>query len=312
LQSSALQTSSSSLYRGRFAPSPTGELHFGSLVAAVGSYLDARRAHGKWLVRIEDVDTTRQVPGSADRIFLALETFGFCWDEAPVRQSERTDLYQSALERLEAAGRAYPCSCSRAEILGAQPASSADELRYPGWCRSGVRHPGRDLAVRFLVPFGDICFQDSIQGQICVEVAGDIGDFVIRRRDGLFAYQLAVTVDDAEQGITHVVRGADLLGSTPRQWLLQSALGLPHPVYAHLPVATDASGIKLSKSAGVASLDWGRANRELWRALRFLRQEIPQTLQDAELPEIWAWAIDHWDPTSLREVRQRANDSNTA
>ncbi|MFL6549806.1 MAG: glutamate--tRNA ligase family protein, partial [Povalibacter sp.] len=194
--SSARTTSSGrtgSLYRGRFAPSPTGDLHFGSLVAAVGSYLDARHAQGEWLIRIEDVDTTREIPGSANRIVEGLRLLGFEWTESIVRQSERTDLYRTALERLIATGHAYACSCSRAEIQSAMAdESNADEIRYPGWCRLGPRAPDRSLALRLRVTAGPICFKDLVQGELCIDVDREVGDFVIRRRDGLFAYQLAV------------------------------------------------------------------------------------------------------------------------
>lgn len=178
-------------------------------------------------------------------------------------------------------------------------------MRYPGWCRDGVRHIGRTLAMRLRVPAEQVCFDDRIQGRTCHDVHADVGDFVIRRRDGLFAYQLAVAIDDASQGITHVVRGADLLSSTPRQLLLQRLLGLPHPMYAHLPVATDRNGIKLSKSSGAAGLDLNRPSREIWHALRFLRQHPPVELRESALSEVWKWAIEHWDLAPLRGVQSQ-------
>lgn len=288
-------------YRGRFAPSPTGLLHFGSLVAAVASYLDARHAGGEWLLRMEDLDRPREVPGSADAIVQALDTLGFDWTGSIVHQSERSDLYQAALDRLLSRDLAYPCSCSRTEIQQAVAAShpDGDELRYPGWCRKQPRHPDRPCAVRLRVPDRQIAFDDHIQGRIAVDVAAEVGDFVIRRRDGLFAYQLAVVVDDAAQGITHVVRGADLLHSTPRQILLQQCLGLPTPEYAHVPVATDSNGVKLSKSAGAAVIDLSRAGEELWRALQFLRQRPPQELRAAAPATLWDWATEHWQLAAL-------------
>jgi glutamyl-Q tRNA(Asp) synthetase len=261
---------------------------------------------GEWLIRIEDVDTTREIPGSADRIVEALRLLGFQWTEPVVRQSTRTTLYATALKKLIAAGEAYLCSCSRTEIQSAQTTDSdADEMRYPGWCRDGVRHAGRQLAVRLRVPFESVCFEDRIQGRTCHDVSREVGDFVIRRRDGLFAYQLAVAIDDASQDITHVVRGADLLSSTPRQRVLQQLLGLPHPVYAHLPVATDRNGIKLAKSSGAAGLDLNRPGHEIWRALKFLRQHPPEELRASALSEIWNWAIEHWDITPLHGVRSQ-------
>ncbi|WP_324317369.1 tRNA glutamyl-Q(34) synthetase GluQRS [Povalibacter sp.] len=285
-----------SAYRGRFAPSPTGLLHFGSLVAAVASRLDARHAGGEWLIRMEDLDRPREVPGSADAILRALEILGFTWTESIVRQSERSDLYQAALDRLLSNDLAYPCSCSRSEIqqVASPDHPEGEELRYPGWCRTQLRHRDRPYAIRLRVPDGEIAFDDRIQGRIAVDVAAEIGDFVIRRRDGLFAYQLAVVVDDASQGITHVVRGADLLRSTPRQILLQRCLGLPTPEYAHVPVATDSSGIKLSKSAGAAAVDLNRPGEELWRALQFLRQDPPPELRRDHPAMLWDWATGHW------------------
>ncbi len=202
-------------------------------------------------------------------------------------------------------GRAYACSCSRAEIqaAGASATAEGDEMHYPGWCRSGVQAPHRPLATRFRVSAGTSTFEDLIQGSVSVDVDNDVGDFVIRRRDGFFAYQLAVVVDDAEQGITHVVRGADLLASTPRQLQLQQALGLPSPRYAHLPLAIDRNGVKLSKSAGAAGIDLRHPGHELWRALRFLRQDPPADLRQEPLAILWDWAIRHWRCSPLRFIR---------
>ncbi len=295
-----------STYRGRFAPSPTGPLHFGSLVAAAASYLDARRAGGEWLLRIEDLDPPREVPGSADQIVATLAALGFEWTGSIVRQSERHTDYQAALDRLLAAGLAFHCSCSRTELQTAQPPGRdpSDELFYPGWCRNGVRAPDRPLAIRFRVPSGAIAFDDQLRGTQTTEPARDTGDFVIRRRDGLFAYQLAVVVDDAAQHVTHVVRGADLLASTARQMALQSALGLSTPVYAHLPLAIDANGIKLSKSTGAAGVDASRPARELWRTLQFLKQEPPPGLRRGPVSTLWEWAIENWQALPLAGLRQ--------
>lgn len=296
-------------YRGRFAPSPTGPLHFGSLVAAVGSYLAARHAGGEWLVRIEDLDPPREIPGSADQIVATLAALGFEWTESIVRQSSRTSLYEAAVNKLLYQGNAFYCSCTRAEIEAATgPARDADELRYPGWCRDGVRMPQRKLAVRFRTPSGLIAFDDGIHGLTHSAVDTEIGDFVIRRRDGLFAYQLAVVVDDAAQGITDVVRGADLLSSTPRQILLQQALRLPTPAYAHMPVATDRNRIKLSKSAGVATLDLQHPDEVLWQVLRFLRQAPPYELRRSGLATLWNWAITHWTPAPLNGIKSAPVD----
>ena len=295
-------------YRGRFAPSPTGPLHFGSLVAAVGSYLSARQAGGEWLLRIEDLDTPREVPGSADLIIRTLDTFGFEWTGSILRQSSRREAYEAATQQLLNNGQAFHCSCTRSELQAAQSSEprlfDTDELRYPGWCREGPRVPGRKTAVRLLVPLGETAVTDLLQGRFTVDVSADVGDFVIRRRDGLHAYQLAVVIDDAFQGISAVVRGADLLHSTPRQVILQRMLSLSSPVYAHLPVATDVNGIKLSKSAGAAAIDIARPTYELWRALEFLQQAPSPELSRAGLATLWEWAIIHWQPQRLNGLRQ--------
>jgi glutamyl-Q tRNA(Asp) synthetase len=248
-------------YRGRFAPSPTGALHFGSLLAAFGSWLLARHARGEWLVRIEDLDPPREIVGAASRQLHTLEAFGLVPDGPVLRQSERSDVYADALERLLASGDAFACHCSRSDLAengGIHRACVATTRRT---------HP----AIRLRVPDGTmIAFDDAIQGRIEQRVDVDVGDFVLRRADGYWAYQLAVVVDDAAQGITDVVRGADLRDSTPRQILLQRALGLPTPRYAHLPLVVDAAGHKLSKSLASLPIDAGHplpALRAAWRAL---------------------------------------------
>ena len=296
----------STTYRGRFAPSPTGPLHFGSLVAAVASYLEARTVCGAWLIRIEDLDTPRVVPGSADAILNALELLQFEWDGKVLFQSTRTDAYEQALQHLVRERRAYPCSCSRSEIEAAQIKArpEGDEARYPGWCRSGIRAHGRALAFRFLIDDQPIHFVDKLQGPVVIDLTTDCGDFVIKRRDGLFAYQLAVVVDDAEQGITHVVRGVDLLNSTARQIQLQRALGLREPEYAHVPLVIDENKMKLSKSAGSGALDLSRPSDQLWRALRFLRQSPPLELRLSGLSTLWQWAILNWRVHSLNGLRE--------
>lgn len=284
--------------RGRFAPSPSGPLHFGSLIAALGSFLMARAQGGEWLVRIEDIDTPRVVAGTADDILDTLERFGLTWDGPVLYQSRRTEQYRAALERLRALGVAYPCSCSRREVaqsVGAGPL-------YPGICRNGVRQPGRPASIRLRTPRQVIAFQDRIQGPFsqCLETA--VGDFVIHRADGLFAYQLAVVVDDAAQGITQVVRGCDLLDSTPRQIYLQHLLALPTPGYGHLPVAADRSGAKLSKQTRAAPLDKSRPGPALMAALEFLAQSPPRALARAAVPTILAWALAHWRPERIPAV----------
>jgi glutamyl-Q tRNA(Asp) synthetase len=262
-------------YRGRFAPSPTGPLHFGSLVAAVASWVDARAARGEWLVRIEDVDSARTVPGAADQILRALEGFGLAWDGEVEWQSRRTALYEGALERLRAAGHVYRCRCTRREIADSGLIGLEGAI-YPGTCRHLALPPGPGLADRMIASQRPVTFLDRAMGTVSQDVAKDIGDFVVKRRDGLHAYQLAVVVDDADQRVTDVVRGADLLWSTPRQILLQRALGHPQPRYLHFPVVTDAAGDKLSKQTGAEAVDPSRAVEGLRAALAFLGRAVPE------------------------------------
>jgi glutamyl-Q tRNA(Asp) synthetase len=278
-------------YRGRFAPSPTGPLHFGSLVAAVASWLDARAAGGQWLVRIEDVDTTRTVPGAADDILRTLEAFGLHWDGEVAWQSRRTDRYEAALSRLRAAGAVYRCKCSRREISDSGLAGAEGPI-YPGTCRALQVPASVPAAERMVAVETPITFDDRVQGPIAQGIARDIGDFVLKRRDGLHAYQLAVVVDDAEQGITDVVRGADLLWSTPRQIALQRALGYPTPRYLHVPVATNDRGEKLSKQTLARAVGQERAPQTLRRALDFLGQSIPGGDSGAQ---VLAAATAAWD-----------------
>src|SRR6267142_193024 len=280
-------------YRGRFAPSPTGPLHFGSLVAAVGGYLDARRNGGQWLVRIEDVDRPREVEGAADAILRTLEIYGFEWDGEVVRQSRNASVYAAALERLRRDGAVFPCACTRREVSDSSPGGTGEAI-YPGTCRSGVPPGRRARAMRARVDDVPIGFEDRVQGSIEQNLAYEVGDFVVRRADGLFAYQLAVVVDDFEQGVTDVVRGADLLASAPRQILLQRRLGYPTPRYTHLPVAVNRSGEKLSKQTLAAPLGPADAPRRLWGALRFLGQEPPPELGAGSLSNLWTWALAHW------------------
>lgn len=291
-------------YRGRFAPSPTGPLHFGSLVAAVGSYLDARTRGGEWLLRMEDVDRPRNVPGAAEQILATLEAFGFEWDGPVLWQSERDAAYSEALDALRRNGLAYPCGCSRKEIADSAKRPAVDGgLAYPGTCRDGLP-PGRgERAWRLRVDASDTAFVDRLQGRLAQFLEPDVGDFVLRRADGLFAYQLAVVVDDAFQGITDVVRGADLLASTPRQIWLQRCLGYPQPRYAHLPVAANAAGEKLSKQTLAPALDAAGAAVELVRALRFLGQPAPAELGWALPADVWAWASEHWQFAAIPNQR---------
>jgi len=256
------------MYVGRFAPSPTGPLHFGSLVAALASYMEARSAEGKWLLRIEDLDKPREQRGAADAILATLDALGLHWDGAVEYQSRRTALYRDALARLQA--HTYACACARSEI--ADSAIAIDGARvYAGTCRNGLA-PGKTARAVRIRAEGEIRFVDRVQGPQAQRLERDVGDFVLSRADGQFAYQLAVVVDDAEQGVTDVVRGADLLDSTARQIYLQRRLGYATPRYLHVPVAVNAAGEKLSKQTGAAPVDAARAGEELLRAFAFLGQ----------------------------------------
>lgn len=290
-------------YRGRFAPSPTGPLHFGSLIAAVGSYLEARSRNGEWLVRIEDLDRPRTVRGAADDILRTLEACGMTWDGAVIFQSTRSAAYHAALHDLRGRGRVYPCACSRSEIADSGIAG-VEGFVYPGTCRGGLP-PGRTARTLRLATRGaDVEFEDQVQGRIAQRVETEIGDFVLYRNDQLYAYQLAVVVDDAEQGITNVVRGADLLYSTPRQIFLQQLLGLPTPRYAHLPVAVNDQGEKLSKQTLAAPVDASQPVQLLIEAMRFLGQNVPPSQASADLRAFWKWAIASWRIECVPRLRR--------
>lgn len=283
------------MYTGRFAPSPTGLLHIGSLLTAAASYADARSNGGKWLVRMEDLDPPREMPGAASHILHTLEAFGFEWDGEVAYQSRRYALYEETLCRLQTAGLVYPCHCSRKDWqAGAR--RGADGFVYNGRCRHPGQRPapqGKQPAWRIRVPDRVIGFSDGIVGGYAQNLAGDIGDFVLLRADGYWAYQLAVVADDAEQSVTHIVRGQDLLVSTPRQIYLQQCLGVPTPQYAHLPLLTNAQGQKWSKQTLAPALDLNRREQLLRQVFRYLKlPEAPETDRPAELLD---WAVAHWD-----------------
>jgi len=290
----------SSVYRGRFAPSPTGPLHFGSLIAAVASYLDAKSRGGEWLVRIEDLDPPRVARGAADDILRTLEACGMQWDGAIVYQSTRFDAYHSALHRLRQRGVIYPCACSRREIADSALAGIEGPV-YPGTCRSGIAAGKTAHALRVDTRGVSIGFDDAVQGPVRQNLETEVGDFVLYRADQVFAYQLAVVIDDAGQGITDIVRGADLLHSTPRQIYLQQLLGFPAPRYAHVAVAVNAQGEKLSKQTHATAIDAAAPLPALFAALRFLGQQPPRELSgrsgmrsDTGLMPLWQWAIANW------------------
>ncbi|MFI5198670.1 MAG: tRNA glutamyl-Q(34) synthetase GluQRS [Thermoanaerobaculia bacterium] len=294
---------------GRFAPSPTGPLHLGSLVAALGSWLFARAKGGRWLVRMEDLDAPRVVPGAADEILRALERYGLTWDGEVVFQSRRLAHYDAALEILLKRKMAYPCTCSRADLARAASAPDRSDplpaVVYPGTCRDGLAPGKQARAVRFRVPDGVFTFEDLVLGSFSEDVAAAAGDFVVKRADGPFAYQLAVVVDDAAQDVTEVVRGADLLDSTARQIVLQQALRLPTPAYAHLPLVLSPAGAKLGKRDGalpLETLDEARLRATLAFALGALGQEAPEGAP----PEMLSEARAHFSPGHIPREPRRA------
>jgi glutamyl-Q tRNA(Asp) synthetase len=285
------------VYRGRFAPTPSGALHFGSLIAALGSFLDARAHAGEWHLRIEDVDPPRVVPGSADAILRTLERFGFEWDGPVIYQSRRGDAYQAAIERLIDAGHIYACDCTR-KLLKENARIGVDGPVYPGTCRQ--RGLPLSTALRFRVPDRRIVFDDLLAGRVACDVAEECGDFVLRRADGVYTYQLAVTVDDAELGVTHVVRGADLIASTPRQIVLQQALGYATPAYLHLPVALNTDGGKLSKQTLAAPLSDEAPLPALLQTAAFLALDLPGKI--GSVAEFWQVAAGQWQRMKLPPV----------
>ncbi len=280
---------------GRFAPSPTGPLHFGSLLAAVGSYCLARKDGGRWLLRIEDLDTPRVVAGAADEIMRTLESLALFWDGEVVWQSRRTERYAAVLARLDEKGLVFGCACSRKEILASAPHAGEEGPVYPGTCRGGLAPGRRARAWRLRVPSSQVCLTDGVFGPVNQCLADEVGDFVLRRADGLFAYQLAVVVDDADAGVTQVVRGQDLLSSTPRQIYLQECLNFPHPHYIHLPLAMAADGQKICKRHGAVAVVDDDGGDLLWQVLRFLGQAVPGVLRGAPPAEVLDWGVRHFD-----------------
>ena len=293
-------------YVGRFAPSPTGPLHFGSLLAAVASYLDARSNNGKWIIRMEDLDPPREMANAKERILEALDVYQLYSDEPIVYQSERYPLYQAALDRLIHNDLVFPCTCSRKQL------SAVDGIHF-GNCGSDISSPDIEFAWRFncqsinaeLNTESEVSFNDALQGHFKQSLQQDIGDFVVKRKDLLWAYQLAMVVDDFQQGVTHVVRGIDLIDSTLRQNMLQRALNYPIPHYAHIPVACAENGQKLSKQNLAPALDLENPAANLWRALSWLRQEPPKNLQSASVKELLAWGIAHWQPLKLQGIQNQ-------
>lgn len=283
---------------GRFAPSPTGPLHFGSLLAAVASYLDARSAGARWLLRIEDIDPPREMAGAAESIVRTLDAYGFEWDGPVLWQRESDAAHRAALNALIEAGHAYRCGCSRRDLAG-QPSGPLGTI-YPGTCRQGST--AAEFAYRVRTDPSVIRFADLLQGVREHRLEPESGDFVICRRDGLIAYQLAVVVDDELANVTRIVRGIDLIDSTPRQIWLQRLLDYRTPEYAHIPVAVHPNGDKLSKLTGAKALALGDAGRNVHRALVALGQTPPVELGNAPVETVWSWAFEHWQPAALRGV----------
>ena len=276
-------------YVGRFAPSPTGPLHLGSLTTAVASYLHARQAGGEWLVRVEDVDPPREPPGAAAEILRTLGAYGLEWDRDVVYQSTRLPVYRAAAEALLARGAAFRCSCSRKDV----EETTGGVRRYPGTCRSRTVHAG-PTSIRVQVEPGTLGFHDGLQGRLEVDVHAVEGDYVVYRRDDLPAYHLAVVLDDQWQGVDTIVRGRDLLAMTPVHMHLRQVLGLPEPRYLHLPVLTDGQGNKLSKQTGAAPVGPLYSAETAVRVLELLGLAVPVEARGARATELWGWAIRNW------------------
>lgn len=288
-------------YRGRFAPSPTGPLHLGSLIAAVGSYLDAHANQGEWLVRIEDIDPPREVPGAADAILDTLEVYGFIWHGEVIKQSQRHAAYHAALEALAAQDLSYTCYCSRKDISQVATHRTSEGWVYPNTCRP-AKHPAnhqnvapeRPMRSTRLIATGTEHTDDLLRGPQHTDYVTDCGDFVLQRADGYFSYQLAVAVDDMWQGITHVIRGVDLLGSSPKQRYIMRCFNHTPPHYGHLPLILNTHGDKLSKQNFAVALPHDQAPIMLWLALDFLGQQPPTALRYASVDTLWQWAKQHW------------------
>lgn len=281
-------------YVGRFAPSPSGALHFGSLIAATASYLDARHQKGQWIVRIDDIDLPRVATGASQQILHSLEAFGFQWDGEVVYQSQRLPLYQTAIAQLIQQKQVFFCDCSRKQIFQRQP-----QGLYDGFCRSRNLTSNDRCALRFAVPANSLQYNDLIQGHVIINPQIELGDFVIRRADDVMGYHLVCAVDDIEQGVTHVIRGCDLLASSFAQRLVSQALYGRELIYGHHPLAMNREHVKLSKSANSPAIDPKQAPGTLWRALNFLQQQPPLELQNAKLDDIWQWAFQHWSLTAI-------------
>ncbi len=289
-------------YRGRYAPTPSGPLHFGSLVCALASYLDAKAQHGVWLLRMDDLDLPRVASGAVSEILRALEAHGLCWDEAERYQSQQREAYAAAFERLQEQGWVYACGCSRREIADSRVHAEHGPI-YPGTCRHGMASDKALRGWRVHTHGVRIQFQDRVQGPISLNLEQEIGDFIVRRGDGSVAYQLASVVDDAAMQVSDIVRGADLIDSTARQCYLQSLLGLPQPRYLHLPVALNSAGEKLSKQTLAPALDLTAPQSNLVRALDFLGQRPQAALRALSVKDLLSWAAGHWRVDRIPQTR---------
>lgn len=293
-----------STYVGRFAPTPSGYLHFGSLLTAVASYLDARHHHGRWLVRLEDLDTPRNVAGASEHILRTLQAYGLHWDDEVLKQSDRLKSYQQTIDGWLNTGQAYYCDCSRRDII-------AHDGVYPGTCRQRHLPAAPNHAIRVNVGQQPVRFKDRLQSLASQNLTKVAEDFIIRRRDGIIAYQLAVVIDDIAQGVTDIVRGADLLDSTPRQLCLYRLLQQPAPRYLHIPLIMRHDGEKLSKRLGSAPLEASQAAATLYRALCILTPNPPASLLTAPVQQQLEWAVAHWQPQRLPAIRQMLDPTRT-
>ncbi len=286
------------IYRGRFAPSPTGPLHLGSLYTALAGFLQAKSRGGEWLLRIDDADTPRVVPGAIDGIMRTLERFSLNWDGPVVYQSLEVEAYRQALEQLDAGGWLYPCTCSR-KYLATLPHSARERTHYPGICRDARHDRRQPHALRIITGGGAIRVDDQLQGSSDWALDLEFGDFIVFRRDQIVSYHLATVIDDWRSGVTEVLRGIDLLESTPLQIYLQNLLGLPTPQYLHIPVIVNRQGAKLSKQNLAVPIEENNSSLTLFTLLQLLRQDPPSELKNAEVREILAWAISAWEPSRL-------------
>lgn len=294
-----IQNSTQAGYRGRFAPSPTGPLHLGSLYTALASFLAARSRQGQWLIRIDDLDTPRNVSGAAADILKTLETFGLTWDEAVFYQSQQLQTYQAFIAQLIQQQQVYPCTCSRKDLTAFH---SEQGFIYPGFCRNKTAIPTAPYALRLKTAAVNIVFDDFLQGQVCHNIARQHGDFVIQRKDRIIAYQFAVVIDDYQQRISEVVRGFDLLDCTPQQIYLHQVLRLQPPAYMHVPILTDRHGQKLSKQSYAQPVDIRKPAETLFYLLTLLKQQPPPELSAAPAVELLHWAIKNWHPEALKAV----------